>query len=208
MNLLKIKYLILSALLFTACNAPKDCIRTSIPPEHPLLPLIALDSSAPVMYSAEFEVLKYNFSGLIAFRQMPQDQQTRIVFLSEVGIRIMEFSFQNGKIINTYCFDAIKKKSVVKFLGGFLQMLLSSPNYHSVCLTQTDHKSDYFCKLEKGYATYGFIDNNRSHVLLHMGRKHYAEGKYVLSPMLPDEILTTMKFNTKIQLKKVNNAFR
>jgi len=187
---------------------PKNFIRVSYPLELQLAPIISLDSTTPVLYSAEFEVLKYKFSGLIAFRRMPENKETRIVFLTEVGIRVMEFTFQNEEITNTYCIEAIQRKSIKKFIESFLQMLLSKPDPHSVYLSKTDTKSDYFCRLKKGNATYEFIANKRTHVLLHKGRKKISEGKYLISSTLPDEILVTMKYNTQIQLKKVDNAFK
>jgi hypothetical protein len=208
MYLSKLKYLILSLLVFSACNAPKNCIRISNHGDIKLTPVISLDSNSPVLYSAEFEALKYKFSGLIAFRKMPENQETRIVFLTEIGIRVMEFTFRNGEIINTYCIEAIQRKSIVRFIGSFLQMLLDDPGYQSVCLSKTDTKSDYFCKLKKGYATYEFIGDKKTHLSLHKGRKKNSEGNYISSSSLPDEILVNMKYKTQIQLKRVNNAFK
>jgi hypothetical protein len=208
MNLSILKYLILSIFFFSACYVPKNSVRLSNQVEVPLVAIIDLDSNTPVLYSAEFEVMKYKFSGLIAFRYMPENKETRIVFLSEVGIKIMEFAYRDGKIYNTFCIEAVQRKSIVKFLGSFLEMLLSNPECHSVYLNKTDAKSDYFCKLKKGSATYKFTGTNRTNVLLYKGRKKKSEGKYVMSSSLPDEILVGMKHKTQIQLKRVNNAFK
>jgi hypothetical protein len=208
MYLSKLKYLILSILAFSACNAPRDCISVNNPSEIELAPVISLDSTAPALYSGEFEVMKYRFSGLIAFRKMPENQETRIVFLTEVGIRVMEFTFAKGEIKNTYCLEAAQRKSIIRFIGSFLQMLLSPPEYQSLCLVKTDDKTDYFCKLKKGYATYKFAGKDISYIFLHKNRKNTVEGKYATSSALPDEISVKLKFNTQIQLKRVNNAFK
>jgi hypothetical protein len=208
MNLLKIRYLILSILIYSSCGVPKESIRVSNPLEVQLSAIISPDSNAPVLYSAEFEVLKYQFSGLIAFRRMPEKKEIRIVFLTEVGIRVMEFSFNNGEIENTYSMEAIKKKSIVKFTGSFLQLLLTEPGCHSVYLNKTDTKSDYFCRLKKGNAIYEFNGINRTHVLLNKGRKKKTEAYYISSSFVPDEIFVNMKYHTQIQLKKVDNAFK
>jgi hypothetical protein len=208
MHLSKLKYLILSILVFSACNAPKNCIKVTNAPDVLLLPVIALDSSAPVLYRGEFEVLKYKFSGLIAFRKMPENKETRVVFLTEVGIRVMEFTFRDGKIKNTYCIQTVQRKSIIRFISSFLQMLLEYPDYHSLCLSKTDTKRDYFCKLKKGYASYEFTGDSRTHMLMYKGNRKYTDGSYVVSSSLPDTILTVMKFKTQIQLKRVNNAFK
>jgi hypothetical protein len=139
---------------------------------------------------------------------MPENKETRIVFLTEVGIKVMEFTFHSGEITNTYCIEAVKRKSIVKFIGTFLQMLLNDPVCRSVYLVKTDEKSDYFCKLKKGCATYKFTGENRTQVFLQKGRKKQSEGKYVISSSLPEEILVIMKYSTRIQLKRVNDAFK
>jgi hypothetical protein len=209
MKLSTIKYLILSLLIFAAaCHVPKDCLRTNTSIIHAIKPIIALDSSAPVLYSADFDVMKYHFSGLIAFRKMIANNETRIVFLTETGIRMMEFKYSDNKIENTFCMDAVKKKLTVKFIGRFIQMLLTEPDCKGLCVTQQNSESNYFCKTKNGYYTFKLNNGVKENALLLNGKNKQAEAKYIDSQTIPDEIKIIMPLHTNIQMKRAINAFK
>jgi hypothetical protein len=171
-------------------------------------PLIELKTNAPVLYSADFKALQYHFSGLVAFRSMIDSNEIRIVFLSEVGIKVMEFKYTDGILMNTYCIESFKRKAFLKFAGNFIEMLLNKPEYRRVCSTNSNNKSTYFCRSMKSHSVYDFSGNNIERAIIKEGRKKKAEGKYFNSPDVPDEIDVQMKYRTHIQMKKVNNAFK
>jgi hypothetical protein len=171
-------------------------------------PLIELKINTPVLYSADFEVLKYHFSGLIAFRSMIDSNEIRIVFLSEVGIKVIEFKYTNGILMNTYCIESLKRKAFLKFVGNFVEMLLNKPDYRRVCSTNSNNKSTYFCRSMKSYSVFEYSGNNIERAIIKEGKKKKAEGTYRNSLDLPEEIVVQMKYNTLIQMKKVNNAFK
>lgn len=209
MKLSTIKYLILSLLIFaSACRVSKDCLTADYGSIHKINPVIDLDSSAPVLYSADFKVMKYHFSGLIAFRKMPVNNETRIVFLTETGIRMMEFKYADNKINNTFCIDAVKKKSTVKFIGRFIQMLLTEPVCKELCIEKQNSQDNYFCRTKNGYYTCRLNNGVKGHVLFFNGKNKQVEANYSSSPMTPEEINTIMPMHTTIQMKRVYNAFK
>ena len=202
-------YLLLSTFgLLTCCMVPKNCTQCDLPATIELNPIIAFTDVTPVLYSSHFEVLKYNFSGLVAFRQMPDSSQIRIVFLSEVGIRIMEFSYDNGKVTNTFCLDAIKRKSTINFISHFIEILLQQPSCRKICFEGSENKSNYFCKSKKGCAEFEYLDKRKVKTIFQEGRKKKADAIYSVSSYLPDEIEVKMRYKTVVHLKKVENAFK
>jgi hypothetical protein len=209
MKISTILYLLLNVLiLLTSCSVPKNCIQCDLSASIEPNPVIALKNETPVLYSTDIQVTKYHFSGLVAFRQMPDSAGIRIVFLTEVGIRMMEFSYINNVIKNTYCFDAINRKSIVSLMSAFVDFLLEQPDCKNICYNSSENKSNYFCKSKKGSAVFVYIDNSKDQVIFSEGSKKSAVAKYISSSYLPDEIQVKMKHRTVIQMKKVNNAFK
>jgi len=209
MKISTIKYFILSlTLIFTACYTPRPCITPNNSIEIYIKPVITLDSSLPVLYSADFEVMKYHFSGLIAFRKMLENNETRIVFLTETGIRMMEFQYSNKKIVNTFCIDAMKKRRMMRFTGSLIQLLLIQPECKRLCTIENNTKNNFFCKTKNGYYTCRLNNGVKDYIRLYNGRKKQIEAHYVHSSGLPDDIDLIMPMNTAIQMKKVDNAFK
>ena len=204
-----IKFLILSACILAAsCHAPKKCITAGNTQSFTFLPVIALDSNAPALYSADFDVMKYHFSGLIAFRKMTANKETRIVFLTETGIRLMEFRYANHKIENTYCMDAMKKKSTIKFIGRFIRMLLTEPDCRSICAYEENDRNNIFCNTGNGYYTCKINNGVKEQTLFYNGKNKQIDAKYSDSQTLPDEIRLILPMHTNIQMKRAINAFK
>jgi hypothetical protein len=205
----KIKYLILSIILIvTSCAIPRDCIqcdRSSLPGVGPI---IGFADEKPVLYTTQLDILKYHFSGLMAFRQMADSSGIRVVFLSQVGLRVMEFSYKGGVVTNTYCPEIIKKHSYVKFICSLIQTLLTEPGYRKICVKNSENKSDYFCRSKKGYREFEYLDNNKKLMMIRNGRNSKGEATYGYSAFLPDEIYLKLKYNAILRMKKIDNAFK
>lgn len=204
-----IKCLILSLLPFLfSCRASKDCVTSAGNNTGLIGSVIELDSNSPALYSADFDIMKVHFSGLIAFRKMPVNNETRIVFLTETGIRMMEYRYSGVKMENTYSMEAMKKKSTIKFIGRFLKMLLIKPECKLTCTTSQNQENIYFCKMKKGYYTCKSNNGVKYHACLYYGKKNQVEAKYAGSETLPDEIHLILPMHTNIQMKRALNAFK
>ena len=138
-------FLFLSCVFFLAsCSGPKKCISIQDDNSFTVQPVIHLIDNTPVLYRVNFEVLKYEFSGLIAFRRLNDDDEIRIAMLSDVGLKLMEFSYANHQIQNTYCSPAITKQSIPRFIGSLLKVLVKQPDCKSTCFYREGNKSNYF----------------------------------------------------------------
>lgn len=195
-------------ILLGSCRAPKECSRYAGDFNALIQPVIYLTNDSPVLYQASFEVLRYNFSGLIAFRKSVQRDEIRVALISEVGLKFMEFSYYDRQIRNTFCSPAISKKSVPKFIGSFLELLIHQPDCKSVCLYAEGEKSNYFCNAGSKKVFIETVAGDRTAMVLHGAGRKGAKASYIASPEIPDDIAVQMKYRTTITLRKVSNAFK
>ncbi len=201
-------FLFLSILIcLSGCNTQYKCaIQTN--EDYVYTPIIHLVDNSPVLYSSEFDIMKYKFSGLIAFRQMPETDEIRIVFLSETGLKLMEYKYFNDEISNAYCIPVADKKPVKKFIGKFLLLLIEKPNCIDICLETTDEKSIYFCK-NHGIKLKAEIRNNQKIKACITKKNNRVCGTYTDAEELPENIVVSMSHKKiRINLTRVDNAFK
>ena len=191
-----------------SCSKPKECSTMPYDTSSVIQPVIHLVDNTPVLYHASFEVLKYHFSGLIAFRKIGENGEIRIALLSEVGLKLMEFKYINHQISNTYCASAITKKSIPRFIGSFLEMLIFKPECKRTCLYREGDKSNYFCRTGSKKVYINTNNKGRLTMECYTSKKKGVISLYTESSELPDEITVAMKYKTSIVLKKVSNAFK
>ncbi len=195
------------SICLAGCKTPYKCFVSSEVENFNFEPVINLVGNEPVLYSSQFEIMKYKFSGLIAFRHMLEDDETRIVFLSETGMKLMEFNYKNDEISNSYCISFVNRKRVIIFVNKFLLMLISKPDCKDICLEKTDEKSVCFCKNHRIKLKTETRENHKISFCFSKGNG-IACGVYTDSEELPETIEVKMSHNTRINLKKVNNAFK
>jgi len=190
------------------CNTQYKCADRSYTDDFIYSPIIHLVDNTPVLYSSEFDIMKYRFSGLIAFRQMPDTNEIRIVFLSETGLRLMEYRYFHGEINNTYCIAVADKKQVKKFIGKFLLLLIDNPNCADICPETTDEKSIYFCRNKRTKLKAEIKNDQKINACIALKNNRVC-GTYTDSEELPEAILVTMSHKKiRINLTRVDNAFK
>lgn len=209
MDLFRIIFLLINLLtVLGSCAGPRECSRAGEENSIEIHPIIFLRQDSPVLYKANFEIYKYSFSGLIAFRKVSGGDEVRIAFLSEVGLKLMEFSYQNNTIRNTFCSPAIKRKSVPRFMSSMLELILHNPDCKSVCFYTEADKSNYFCKASGEKVIVVSDSHYRKQMDIKTGWKKQVNSVYNESDELPDQITIRMKYKSTIVFKHVVNAFR
>ena len=195
-------------LVMVSCTVPKEC--TSIHEEYipEVQPVLHLTNNSPVLYQADFEVFKYHFSGLIAFRNDMDNHEIRIVFLTEVGLKLMEFSFTGNKMVNTFCSPVITKKSIPKFTGDFLSQLIEKPECRSICFYREGEKNKYFSRKGSKKIFLTAENGNRNEMEIRVRGEKGVKSYYPESDEIPDIIVVKMRYSTTIMLKRVSNAFK
>ncbi len=118
-----IQILLLSSVwLLTNCSISKYR-RLSCTNEQTILkPVLA--ACIANKYKANIDVLKNHFTGILIVKQT-DSLTTRMVFVTELGIKLFDFETTNGTIKTNYIFEALNKPSFVKGLqDNFSNMFL------------------------------------------------------------------------------------
>ena len=83
-----------------------------------------------ILMNTTIDVMKNHFSGLMVIKSLSNDG-FRVVFMTEVGLKIFDMEFVPGKPEQVYYFmDALNKKKLVKTLTADLKLLLIQPQGH------------------------------------------------------------------------------
>jgi hypothetical protein len=192
----------------SGCNTQYKCADQSYANDFVYTPIIHLVDNSPVLYSSEFDIMKYRFSGLIAFRQMPDTNEIRIVFLSETGLKLMEYQYFLGEIKNTYCIAVADKRQIKKFIGKFLLLLINKPDCIDICIETTDEKSIYFCRNKRTKLKAEIKKNEKINECIALKNSRVC-GTYTDSEELPKKIVVSISHKKiRINLTRVDNAFK
>lgn len=76
-----------------------------------------------VLYKAKIEVFGRYFSGLFFFKKV-EEQSYRIVFLSEVGLNLLDLEYKNSTFTVKNCQPFLKEESVINTLKNDLGLLI------------------------------------------------------------------------------------
>jgi hypothetical protein len=77
-----------------------------------------------LLMNARIDVMKNHFSGLMVIKSLP-DSSYRVVFLTEVGLKVFDMEFVPGEPVKVHYFmDALNKKILITTLSADLKLLL------------------------------------------------------------------------------------
>jgi hypothetical protein len=80
-----------------------------------------------LLMNTTIDLMKYHFSGVMVIKTLTNGGY-RVVFITEVGLKIFDMEFVPGKPVQVYYFmDALNKKILIKTLSADLKLLLIQP---------------------------------------------------------------------------------
>jgi hypothetical protein len=80
-----------------------------------------------LLMNTTIDVMKRHFSGLMVIKPLPGNAY-RVVFLTEVGLKIFDMELAPGEKVNVHYFmDALDKKILIRTLSADLRLLLVQP---------------------------------------------------------------------------------
>jgi hypothetical protein len=80
-----------------------------------------------LLMNTTIDVMKNHFSGLMVIKSLTNGGY-RVVFITEVGLKIFDMEFVSGKPVKVYYFmDALNKKILIRTLSADLRLLLIQP---------------------------------------------------------------------------------
>lgn len=81
------------------------------------------DGFNKVLFKARIQLYNKHFSGLLFIKSIKNNTK-RIVFVTEIGIKIFEFEFINNDFNVHYCLEIFNKKVILKTLEKDIKLLL------------------------------------------------------------------------------------
>ncbi len=125
MKLLRIGFspLIISLLISLSCFSTAQPVGGSTENEvGKFAPLGPLEGS--LLFKAAVKVFGEYYSGLILIKEVPSDSAIHVVFLSELGLNLMDIAFFKEKIEVVSVQEFLNRPSLIKILKNDFQTLL------------------------------------------------------------------------------------
>ena len=125
MKLLRIGFspLIISLLISLSCFSTAQPVEGSTENEvGKFAPLGPLEGS--LLFKAAVKVFGEYYSGLILIKEVPSDSAIHVVFLSELGLNLMDIAFFKEKIEVVSVQEFLNRPSLIKTLKNDFQTLL------------------------------------------------------------------------------------
>lgn len=119
-----------------------------------------------VLFKARIQLYNKYFSGLLFIKSI-ENNSKRIVFVTEIGIKIFEFEFINNDFNVHYCLGMFNKKVILKTLEKDIKLLLMNNLVDEKVKIFEDKKSkNKVYKLKKnGQSNYYFIDKETGNLI-------------------------------------------
>lgn len=204
MKLLLTKYLLLSflAISFSATKSFGQLPSGKTPSS-----LISVDTATPLLYHASFKVLKYHFTGLIVFKNISEEEGIRIVFLSEAGLSIAEFSYLNNQVECLKTLPMVDKGAAKRYLSRIIFMVLYPGNCDKLKVKTEEENTSYICKGKKGkhYYIYQLDKHEQSIYKKGFSKKAVA---FLSHNNVAQLIEIRKRKKVKVKMKIVENAIK
>jgi hypothetical protein len=117
-------YIIIPALIFYSCSYP---IRKGFKEAEYKKISVLNNDFKKVVYRTTIDVYKNHFSGIMIIKKVEPDNSYRVVFLSELGMKIFDFEF-NNKLPERFkihqILEPINKKMLISTLRRDFQLFL------------------------------------------------------------------------------------
>jgi len=168
-------------------------------------PLVFPKNFQKALYKTNIHFLNKDFSGLMLFKHMEADHATRIVFMSEFGLKYFDFKLaDNGDFSVEFIIDEMNKESLVSILEKDIKLLFQKEEpqaetkyfYHK---RQSAYMQKY--KPESGRNYYFFYKENKQ-----ISRIEYSSALFKKIKISLDDYQQSIP--QSIDIKHINMALR
>ncbi|RUA30977.1 MAG: hypothetical protein DSY76_01880 [Bacteroidetes bacterium] len=112
------------------------------------------------LYKTNIHLLNKDYSGIMFFKRMVDEQSVRMVFMSEFGLKYFDFELlDNGQFAVKYILDELNKESIVNVLEQDMKLLFPNKKQLSTSKLFYRKKTKTFMakyRVEKGRYYYFF----------------------------------------------------
>ncbi len=135
-------------------------------PEFKLSPFD--DNFNKAVFKARLTFGKHYLSGLMIFKTVDTGN-IRVVFITEIGLKIFDFEFENNDSKKTffvhYCMKGLDRKIVLKNLGNDIGLLLKQTETQNFKLfIEKEEKHTILKNIQDDKACYYFFDNKNKNL--------------------------------------------
>ncbi|MCK5857168.1 MAG: hypothetical protein KAG64_06735 [Bacteroidales bacterium] len=90
-------------------------------------PVVFSDSFEKALYKTNIQFLNKEYSGLMFFKRMNETHATRVVFMSEFGLKFFDFELlDNGEFSVKYILDELNRESLIGVLEQDIKLLFQT----------------------------------------------------------------------------------
>lgn len=173
---------------------------------HPPAPFIS-KAQKSLVYRASFDYKDYHFSGLCVLKRT-DIRSIRIVFLSEMGITLMDFELTPKELIAHKMIEQLDRKILLNFIENDFRQLLMTDLFHpeKVRVKKNDKWDEFIAKGNLKISYYKEKEKPRIRLSVRRGvlgiKKATVKYKYEESD-IPQEIILAhnqVKMNLKLTL--------
>ncbi|MEI7596282.1 MAG: hypothetical protein WCK02_11080 [Bacteroidota bacterium] len=201
MKLFRITYLLLSSLVFFyACSPIHGFHKADKNKQNNTLSInSAIDSSVKTsVYKAQINIYKKYFSGLFLVKYIPKDSSYHIVFLSEVGLNLLDLEYKNNNMNVISCQDFLNKKAILNTIkNDFLLLFLEQNQNRKIILYENNNNDEQVLKYSYKWRKFYYFCKNQNEIY-RIYRKHFLFGSVnVLITKNQDKIIDEINFKHK-----------
>lgn len=164
------------------------------------------------LYKAEIQLMKNYYSGIIAVKPM-DDTVHRVVFITEMGIKIFDYEFKNPLQYKEYykihyMMEPLSKKIIQKTLANDLGILLQNADHNTRKLF-SDNKNQKIVKVNnrglRFFYIFGRDSENYNKILIKSALFKKAEVEFSVKENFPPDSVKIIHYGIRLkyQLSKL-----
>jgi hypothetical protein len=112
-----------------SCSTTKELKKESIQGSTSIKDFTVLDAdSESLLYKARIKSKKNEITGLLLIKKIEADTSTHLVFLSELGINILDLKYKNDEFEIVSVKDFMDKPSLIKMIQKDFRMIVQDMN--------------------------------------------------------------------------------
>ena len=156
-------------------------------------------------------MMKRHFSGLMVVKPLPEEAY-RVVFITEVGLKIFDMSFTREEVIVHYFIEAMNKKALVNTLkrdiglilmrdhGDQVPAVLHERSSGAMVLKYHENGRRYYYRLDARGNTYGIVQSGR--ILRKVNADFYSTSDHKVDSIF----ISHEHVNLRIKLIRISNT--
>lgn len=169
------RYLLISiCLLLVACSSypKKNGFQIQEPSKKDIVNPYFSDKTKDYVYKAKIDVYKKSFGGIFIIKKIEENYH-RIVFTTEMGNKIFDFSFEGNNFKVNYILDQIDKKILINILKKDFKALIEekpfvlntfSKDNNTIIETEFYNKKHYYYSTDQELKKIVRISNRKEKV--------------------------------------------